>query len=729
MEHWALVLVMVMLVAFITLRSGESAANELAERLHREISITVDMSVDDYLDPDQNEQGLANPHLIGEILRTLSISKAGRAFIIDRDGRLIASSNPLSNPRTAAPGAPALGNSDPIIDLAARHFEQRALRVNKLREPTAFRFDVVTAQPLSRETWLAQATPYRDRAQKVDWVIVTAIPESNFLGQIRKANSNTAMAVALALMAALLTSVILAGVVTRAVRRFSLAVKALAEGDLSQRVPDNRLTELSTLSGTFNHMAEQLQESFSRTRTKEVELREHRDNLEQQVAARTRELMEALDRADAANRAKSAFLSNMSHELRTPLHAVIGFSRLMTHGDNLTPGQREDIALINRSGNHLLKLINEVLDLSKIEAGQARLVADDAYLDTVLDEAIGMLRPRAVQAGLTLSLVRHGAPVGALFIDSGKLLQVLINLIGNAIKFTKVGTVTLEVVAGPAQLGLQQIIFTVRDTGIGIAADDLQTIFEPFVQSLTHATGAGTGLGLAVSRQFLNLMGSELTVESKLGEGSAFQFTLSAMLSTEAPLKAVPDGPVSGLPTNERGKRILLVDDTEEARVLLARLLEPLGFAVAHASDGLQATARIRDALLARQPKIIILSASAFDDERKESLATGADDFLHKPLEEALFFDMLERHLGLHFIRETNMEAAALVPPTHAQLRQLPVDVRQLLASAASELDHQKIDEALAMIEADYPALASTIKQMVDAHQYRTLWDLLQDVA
>jgi signal transduction histidine kinase/DNA-binding NarL/FixJ family response regulator len=749
----ALVLLMVTLVAFITLRSGEDAANALAERLHREISLTVDMSVDDYLDPALNPQGLANPHYIGAILQKLSISNDGRAFIVDRTGRVIASSSALSNPQTSLPGGLALGNPDPIVHLASRHFEQQAQHVHKLDNATTFRFDVVTAQPLSRETWLAQATPYRDRARQVDWVIVTATPESNFLGDIRKANSNTAMVVALALFAALMTAVVLAGVVTRAVRRFAHAAQAMATGDLGQRVTDSRLAEMSTLSGAFNHMAEQLQESFVRTRAKEAELRDHRDNLEAQVTARTGELKLALDRADTANRAKSAFLSNMSHELRTPLHAVIGFSRLMAHGDNLTERQRDDVALINRSGNHLLKLINDVLDLSKIEAGQVGLMTTDAYLATVLGEVIGMLRPRAEQAGLFLVLETHGSPVGALHIDSGKLLQVLINLIGNAIKFTKVGGITLDVSVGPTINGMQQIDFTVMDTGIGIAKEDLQAILEPFVQVTTHASAAGTGLGLAVTRQFLALMESELQIESTPGKGSAFSFTLAAPVSTMEPVDATQAAWVTGLPRQERGKRILLVDDTSEARLLLSRLLEPLGFDVKQATDGqhalelaasfapdlivmdwhmpgmdgVAATAAIRSKALARQPKIVMLSASAFDDERKQALATGADDFLHKPLEEPVFFAMLERQLGLHFIREAESVIVAPALPTRAELLQLSTASRQLLAIAASELDHIKIDEALALIEGKHPALAASIMAMVDAHQYRSLWDLLQD--
>ncbi|MES2151318.1 MAG: ATP-binding protein [Pseudomonadota bacterium] len=738
-----LVLLMVSAVAFVTLRSGEAAANALAARLHREISITITMSMDDFLDPKQNADGLAHTERIGTLLSGISMARTGRVFVLDRAGLVVASSQAGSERQAA------LASGDPVLQTAAGALIHEVGSIAATRAATPFRFDVISAQPLSRETWLAQATPYSDKGGHVDWIVVTAIPEANFLGEIRSGGSQSAMVVALALFLALLMAALLAGGVSASTRRIARAARKMAHGDLAQRVPNSRLEEIDALSMSFNHMAGQLQELFNRNKASEDELRGARDHLEELVEQRTSALVAALGQAESANRAKSVFLSNMSHELRTPLNAVIGFSRLMSQAGNLDAEQRQNLVIINRSGSHLLTLINDVLDLSKIEAGQVQLSPEDVELRHLLGDVTDMLRPRAQDGGLVLALETAG-PIGLVRVDGGKLLQVLINLLGNAIKFTRQGQVTLAVTAAPPEGALQRVQFEVRDTGIGIAAEDQQRVFEPFVQMPTYAAGAGTGLGLAVAHQAVALLGGTLALESMPGQGSTFRFALNLPLAQGA-APAPERARVTGLPAAERGRRVLVVDDTDDSRLLLCRLLEPLGFVLAQAADGagavalaasfepdlivmdwrmpgtdgVAATARIRAREGARQPVIVILSASAFDDERAAALRTGANDFMRKPLEEDQFFAMLERELGLHFERDGQVQALAPAAPTRAELCALPEPVCAALRSASRELDQGKMLAALGEVAVEHADLAARIAGMVDRFQYRELWVLL----
>ena len=267
------------------------------------------------------------------------------------------------------------------------------------------------------------------------------------------------------------------------------------------------------------------------------ELAQRSELLEAQVAARTAELSLAVQDAESANRAKSVFLANMSHELRTPLNSIIGFSRIMAESTSMFDEEKHNLVLINRAGHHLLSLINDILELSKIEAGQLRLVAASVVLPELLRDVHDMLALAARQKGLALLLDCPTAPV--VLIDGGKLRQVLLNLLSNAVKFTDAGTVTLSLRVAPAGDGAVALAFCVRDTGIGIAEHDAERIFEPFMQAETPRTQAGTGLGLTISRQFVRLLGGELLLESHPGQGAAFSFGICAALDPHAEPGAV----------------------------------------------------------------------------------------------------------------------------------------------------------------------------------------------
>ncbi|MET3133214.1 two-component system sensor histidine kinase/response regulator [Oxalobacteraceae bacterium GrIS 1.11] len=496
-------------------------------------------------------------------------------------------------------------------------------------------------------------------------------------------------------------------------------------------------------------------ESSERKRA-ESELLRHRHHLEELVQERTAALLVAASEAEAANRAKSVFLANMSHELRTPLNAVIGFSQLMADSATLRDDEKRNLAIINRAGHHLLSLINDILELSKIEAGHMRLQAVTVDLPQLLRETLEMVRLRSPDSALDLRLESSGAP-DLVRIDGARLRQVLLNLLSNAVKSVERGSVTLALRCRTLLDDRLELAFEVRDTGVGIAQADQESIFEPFVQVAGAAPHAGTGLGLSISRDVVRLMGGELSVQSTLGAGAVFSFTVPT--EPQAAPAPADGGRVCGLPPEQRGKTVMLIDDDGDCRQLLAALLDPLGFHTIEAVDGAAAAAGLPSAgadlllmdwrmpqmdglTLTRwvraqadlvQPRIVIMSASAFEEERAEALAAGADAFLRKPIEQDKLFALLERQLEVRFVRRsvaaTLAQQQPLQPLQPFELAGIDPALRRALAQAVRELDLGRSVLLLAALEADSPLLAARIASMMAQHQYLDLWQLLQEAA
>jgi PAS domain S-box-containing protein len=487
------------------------------------------------------------------------------------------------------------------------------------------------------------------------------------------------------------------------------------------------------------------------------ELEQHRHHLEDLVSERTQALLLALQQAESANRAKSTFLSNMSHELRTPLNSVIGFARLMAKSERLNDNEKKNLEIISRAGNHLLTLINDVLELAKIESGQVSVSDAATDVAALVHEVVDMLRPRAEQGGLALDVRIEGVP-NALHTDTVKLRQILINLLSNALKFTRQGSVALTVRGARVEHGNSRLEFEIRDSGIGIDPADQQRIFEPFVQAVTHATSAGTGLGLPITQRYLRMMGSELTLESAPGAGSVFRFSLTLPVVDAMPQPIAARGTVTGLRPADWGKRVLIIEDNEDARLLVEQLLTPLGFAVVHAEDGeagvrkaaefgvdlvltdwrmpkmdgLEAAHQIRRLALARQPKILMLTASAFEEQKQLALATDIDDFLRKPFQEDELFDAIERHLEIRFVRKGGALAGAPAPVTSATEKVTPEEMQTLLTqqfaqlkTAVEELNQNKLNAVLTDIEQTNPGLAFRLRAMARSFRYAELWAAL----
>jgi len=428
------------------------------------------------------------------------------------------------------------------------------------------------------------------------------------------------------------------------------------------------------------------------------------------IEAKNRELIkssqsleEAKQAADGANRAKSIFLANMSHEIRTPLNAILGYAQILERDPDLPTTHRNAVSTIDRSGNHLLTLINEILDLSKIESGRMELVVVDFDLREMVSELSAMFELRCRQNGLgwrVNGLDSAPVPVRG---DAAKLSQVLVNLLGNAVKFTDSGEITLRI----KRLADDRFQFEVRDTGPGIPAGVQQNIFEPFTQASEGKKKGGTGLGLAISRRQIELMGGTLTLESRLGVGSCFCFTLS-LPATASQLVAGPKRLARRARRLSDGHhvRALVVDDVAENRDVLGLFLQDLGVEVATAANGETALAelarlgydiafldiqmpgltgidvaeRVVAQYGAARPKLVAISASVLTHEQEFYARNGFDEFVPKPFPFELVCESMARLLGVEFeydgepvpvASEDEAEANSGVALTGELLRQL----------------------------------------------------------
>jgi PAS domain S-box-containing protein len=492
----------------------------------------------------------------------------------------------------------------------------------------------------------------------------------------------------------------------------------------------------------------------------EDELRKHREHLEDLVKQRTEQLAEAKTRAEAANRAKSTFLANMSHELRTPLNAVLGFSRLLKNDLDVTPQQQETLDIIVRSGEHLLNLINNVLDMAKIESGRVALKESEVDLNQLLHEMQSLMGAGAVEKGLRFSLEYDRDLPRGVAVDAGKLRQVLLNLLGNAIKYTDSGGVKLRArLASIHGSEKAKVRFEVEDSGAGISQEDCQRIFFSFVQLGDQAPAqSGTGLGLAICKQFVELMGGQIGVTSKPGTGSVFYFEIPvSILPSVAERDELKHRRILGLAEGQPAYRLLIVEDQPENRLLLRRLLNPLGFKLREAAngqeavalfrqwhpdliwmdirmpvmDGLEAVRRIRATKAGADTKIIALTAHALEEEREPIMAAGCDDLVRKPIREQELFEALARHLRLKFIYETapRQESAPEtpeIPLNPEQLDALPAQLLQELRQAVIELDMMRTQALIEQVSERDASLGRALDMLATRLDYKRLLKLLE---
>lgn len=482
----------------------------------------------------------------------------------------------------------------------------------------------------------------------------------------------------------------------------------------------------------------------------EAELDKYRHHLEELVKQRTLALSIAKDAAEAANRAKSIFLANMSHELRTPMNAILGFAQLMERDKRIPEDVLRNIATINRSGRHLLSLINDVLEISRIESGRSRVVQEPFKLIETLEVVREIILVRTNDKRLAFNVDYANDLPRHVLGDAHRLQQILLNLLGNAVKFTEQGEIRLVVCTQPDQ----RILFSVLDTGPGIAKEEQEHIFDAFYQ--VHGSvskGEGTGLGLAISREFVRLMGGELSLKSELNDGCTFSFSLPLPVTDNHP-SVTKSLWVTGLTPGQSPPRILVAEDQIDNQGVIEQLLKQIGCEVCIAvngleavelfqswrpqlilmdirmpvMDGYEATCCIRKLPGGDTLPIIALTASVFAEDKAQLLDAGCNEMIAKPIQAELLFDAIGRLLGLTFeyahkdVLESQQEATQM--KTELTLNTLPAELREELAKSAAVLDVEATQAIAEQLRENYPEEAKLIAGLIENYSFEKLIDL-----
>lgn len=527
------------------------------------------------------------------------------------------------------------------------------------------------------------------------------------------------------------------------------AVINLNNNQFERPVEINTNDEFGALANAFNQMMKQLKESF--------------ETLETRVKERTMELQNA-------NRAKREFLSKMNHELRTPLNVIIGYAEQLYQDTSLPTSQKKQLEIINRSSEHLLSLINEILDISKIEAGQIDLQENTFDLYQLLTELKDVFALPAQAKNINIVLENQLIhQFHYIYADENKLRQVLINLLNNAVKFTQIGTITLRAKSLENQSLVKQtspessiIQLQVEDTGQGIAPEEIDKLFRAFEQTETgRSLFTGTGLGLYICHQFIELMGGKITVTSHLNIGTIFTIELPIKLKTaEAILPQKTVNKVIGLAPNQPQYRILVVDDHLESRNLLLNLMSSVGLSVQGAKngqeaidlwqrwqphliwidlempilDGCEATRRIKQTTNTPIPYIIALTADASASKRQIALSCGCDDFVSKPFQAAIIWKKMTQYLGLQYIDEQS-ETKVDSSPNHPHqqyiltpnaFNQVSQEWLEQLYQASLHLQGKQVLWLIEQISQSHPMLAQSLKELAQTYRFDTITEHIE---
>ncbi len=522
--------------------------------------------------------------------------------------------------------------------------------------------------------------------------------------------------------------------------RLMAVTTRLKEGDFGAEAVVESRDEIGQLASTFNQMTDALKQ------------------FRQTVEERTVELAKSTELAESANRAKSEFLANMSHELRTPLNGILGYAQILRRTRGLGEKERNGVNVIYQCGTHLLTLINDVLDLSKIEARKLELVNTPLHLPALLQSVVEMCKIKAEDKGVEFIYQASPQLPEGVEADEKRLRQVLINLLGNAIKFTEQGAVTLRVDVVNRSEGQASLLFQVIDTGAGIAQSDRNKLFKVFEQvGDQKKQSEGTGLGLAISQRIVQLMGSVIKLESELGKGSEFYFTAELPLADNwAQHQGELDDKERIIGYEGDRRQILVIDDRWENRAVLRNLLEPLGFNIIEAEngevglaqlnslqpdltitdlampvmDGFEFLQQVRNTDTLKSARIVVSSASVAQTDQEMALEAGGNDFLTKPVDARALFRIISAQLNLTWICEASAESYRQLEPLPNELVLPPLSTLEKLLETARKTDIKALRtqvEQLVKADLSYHLFAQPILQLASQFMVEEIESLLEN--
>lgn len=686
--------------------------------------------------------------LISNFLKELSIGKTGDIFIIESSGDIVASSleSPfiITNPEVdkleqEAKRVNIINSESPKIRELYQIVSQKLGNLKNIENPEFLQVK------LDNIPYFVQIFPFESNLSE-PWLVVILLPEKDVMGDI---DANTRITVIIWLLTLILSLIIglwTTDYITKPILQLNEGVSRLKEGNYDNPVVVTQKDELGNLAIAFNSMAKQIQDLLQ--------------NLEQKVQIRTEELSKAKEKAEVANQAKSEFLANMSHELRTPLNAILGFAQIILRSDDISQEHQDSIKIINRSGEHLLTLINNILDLSKIEAGKISLNLEKIDLYKLLDDIEDMFKYKCEKKGLQLLFEKLDNVPRFIEADAPKLRQILLNLISNGIKFTEKGGISLQIANIIEEDNNLKLLFIVRDTGKGIKPEELDSLFQPFTQTKTgKEVNEGTGLGLSITKNFVELMGGKIDVSSEENQGSIFSFSINTKSVSPdkfATNQIIPQ--VIGIEKNQQIFKLLIVDDKDINRQLLVKLLTPFEFALKEANngqeaieiwekwqpnlifmdmrmpvlDGYEATKIIKGTVRGNATAIIAVTASVLDEEKAIILSAGCDDFVRKPFRQETIFSVLTQHLGVRFvyaeIDEENQSSQKSLELTSSDFVIMPKEWLKELYQASIELDEELILNLIQQIPANQEHLKQGLSKIVDSLEFDRITNFIENI-